>query len=171
MNRTFRIESQDFFHPVSPTQPNCGTIFTITKALLLSLSLMGILVIIWLFVWLFINLVMLEHTLILGFATGFCSVELTLGRMSMLTRRSRASTVGEWHHGYFCLGYSFSSTHFDLVRRMARKVWRECVLVFGHDCYSHPRNCTDLLSNSGLFLSTDRKYLFLLQRILVPFDS
>ena len=46
------------------------------------------------------------------------------------------TVVEERHHGYFCLGYFFSSTHFDLVTSRARKVWRLCVLVFAHDRYA-----------------------------------
>ena len=47
------------------------------------------------------------------------------------------TVVGEWRHGYFRLGYFSSPTHFDLVSKMARKVWRHCVLVFAHGRYSH----------------------------------
>ena len=61
------------------------------------------------------------------------------------------TVVEEWIHGYFCLGCFSSSTHFDLVRRVARAVWRHCVLVFGHDRYSHTGNCIGLLSNTVLF--------------------
>ena len=43
---------------------------------------------------------------------------------------SICTVVGEWHHGYFCLGYFLSSTHFVLVTRLAQKVWRRCVLGF-----------------------------------------
>ena len=72
-------------------------------------SCVGIVAFLWLFDWLFINLVMREQSLITGFAARFCFVKLTLGRMPIFTRRSRASTpsntsctvVGEWHHGYF----------------------------------------------------------------------
>ena len=81
------------------------------------------------------------------------------------------TVVEELHHGYFCLGYFFSSTHFDLVTLMAQKVWRLWVLVFAHDLGSRAGNCIGLLSNSGLFLSTGNKYLFLLQRRSFPFDS
>ena len=52
---------------------------------------------------------------------------------------------------------------------MARKVWRHCGLVFRHDRYSHARNCIGLLSNTGLFLSTGDRHLFLFQRHLNPF--
>ena len=54
---------------------------------------------------------------------------------------------------------------------MAQKVWRHCGLVFGHHRYSHAGNCIGLLSYEGLFLSTGNKYLFLLQRLLIPLDS
>ena len=43
------------------------------------------------------------------------------------------TVVEVWHHGYFCLGYFSASTHFYLVKGLARKVWRQCVLVFAHD--------------------------------------
>ena len=100
-------------------------------------SFVGVVAFLWLFVWLLVNLMMREQTLIPGFATRFCFVKLTLGRMPMFKRRLSASTfsnnictvVEEWHHGYFCLGYFSSSTHFDLVVRLAQKVWRLWVLV------------------------------------------
>ena len=79
--------------------------------------------------------------------------------------------VGEWHYGYFCLGYFFSSTHFDLVTLRAQKVWRLWVLVFAHDRYSHAGNCIGLLSSTGLFLSIGNRHLFLVQRQFIPFDS
>ena len=47
------------------------------------------------------------------------------------------TVVEEWHQGYFCLQYFFSSTNFDLMRRTARKVWRHCGLVLVHDRQSH----------------------------------
>ena len=46
----------------------------------------------WFFVWLFINLTMREQTLSPGFAARFCFVKLTLVRMPIFTRRSRART-------------------------------------------------------------------------------
>ena len=79
--------------------------------------------------------------------------------------------VEEWAHGHFCLGYFSSSTHFDLVIRLAQKAWRQCVLVFVHDLRFRDGNCIGLLANTGLFLSTGNRYLFLLQRRLIPFDS
>ena len=73
------------------------------------------------------------------------------------------TVVGEWHHGYLCLGYFSSPTQFDLVTRMAQKGWRQCDLVFVHDRHSHTGNCI-AYANTGLFLSTGNKYLFLLQQ-------
>ena len=40
-----------------------------------------------------------------------------------------------------------------------------------HDRYSHARNYIGLPSNTALSLSTGNRYLFLLQRQLIPFDS
>ena len=68
-------------------------------------------------------------------------------------------------------GYFSSSTHFDLVKRLAQKAWRQCVLVFVRSLGFRAKNCIDLLANTGLFLSTDNKYLFLLQLRFVAFDS
>ena len=85
----------------------------------------------------------------------FCLSELTLGRLTIVTRWSHTSictVVEESCQGYFCLWHSFFSTHFDLVTRMARKVWRLSVSV-------------------GLFLSTGNIYPFLLQRHSIPIDS
>ena len=42
------------------------------------------------------------------------------------------TVVEEWHHGYFCLGYFFSSTPFDLVSLMAQKVWWLAMSVGDH---------------------------------------
>ena len=78
------------------------------------------------------------------------------------------TVVEEWTHGYFCLGYFSSLTHFDLVIRLAQKAWRQCVLVFLHDLGFRDGNCIGVLANAGLFLSTGNKYL---QRRLTPFDS
>ena len=76
------------------TQPNCGTIFTMATAFLLSLCLLWELAaFLWLFVWLLINLLMREQTLLSGFALRFCFVNLTLGWMPTSARRSRASTL------------------------------------------------------------------------------
>ena len=85
---------------------------------------------------------------------------------------SICTVVEERHHSYCCLGYFSSSAHFDLVSLMAQKVWWHSGSVFVvHDRHSHARNCTGLLANTGLFLSTGDRYLFLLQRHPFPFDS
>ena len=55
--------------------------------------------------------------------------------------------------------------------RLAQKVWRQCVLVFAHDFGFRGGKCNGLLANTGLFLSTGNRYLFLLQRWTIPFDS
>ena len=55
---------------------------------------------------------------------------------------------------------------------MAREVWRQCVLVFADDRYSHAGNCIlSPFEHWPFFLSTGSKYLFLIQRLLLPFDS
>ena len=153
VNRTFRIGPKTFCigflryclplwetnaSESCETQPNCGTIFhNCHNVLVVAFSFF------WnsslgLFVWLFINLVMREHTFVPGFASRSCFVKVTLGRMPVFTERSRTSTlqnictvVEEWTHGYCCLGYFSSSTHFYLVKGLARKVWRQCFLVLG----------------------------------------
>ena len=143
-------------------------------------SFVGIVEFLWLFVWLFINLMMREQTLISGFASRFCFVKLTLGRMPIFHKaiacrcpsNKICTVVGEWHHGCLRLGYFFSSTHFDLVTRMARKVWRHCGLVFGHDRYSHAGNCIGLPSNTALFsFHWYNRHLFLFQHHIIPCDS
>ena len=163
-------------------QPIWDTILTIATAFLVvafSSFLGGMVALFRLFVWLFVNLLMREQTPIPCFTSRFVLKELTSGRMPILTRRSRESTfqnsiytvVEEWYQDYFCPWYFFSSTHFDLVSLMARKVWRHCGLVFVHDRYSYAGNCNGFPSNIGLFLSTGNKYLFLLQHHLIPCDS
>ena len=107
-------------------------------------------------------------------------MELIFGKMPILTRRSRASTFQIVSARLskndtritFALGYFFSSIHFDLVSLMAQKVFQHSGSVFVvHDRHSHAGNSTGLSLNNGLFLSTDNKYLFLLQRHLITFDS
>ena len=48
-------------------------------------------------------------------------------------------------------GPMVTSTHFYLVKRLARKMWRLCVLVFAHDLGFRGGNCNGLLANAGLF--------------------
>ena len=81
------------------------------------------------------------------------------------------TVVEQWIHGYLCLGCFSSPTHFYFVKGLARKVIRQCVLVFAHDLGLRGGNCNGLLANTGLFLSTGNRYLFLLQRQLIPCDS
>ena len=118
------------------------------------------------FCWLFIILVMRKQTLTSRFAQRFCFVILTLGRMPIFTRRSRASTfqmisalMAKNGPMATFAGYFSSSTHFDLVKRLAQKAWRQCVLVFVHCLGFRAGNCIDLLANTGLFLSTGNSYL------------
>ena len=42
---------------------------------------------------------------------------------------------------------------------------------FARDLGFRGGNCNGLLANTGLLLSTADKYLFLLQRLTIPFDS
>ena len=73
---------------------------------------------------------MREHTLIPGFSTRFFFVQFgTRGGASIhkaiackYFSNRICTVVEEWQRGYFCLGYIFSSTHFDLVTSRARKV-------------------------------------------------
>ena len=82
-----------------------------------------------LLIWMFINLVMRKQTLVPSFTSLFSFVvKLTLERMPLFTRRSRAkypsnnicTVVEDWHHGCFCLGHFSPSTHLDLVIRLAQ---------------------------------------------------
>ena len=144
----FSNKSQDFLHRVSPglfasfrhqrirvlreanqwwnNFHSSHSIFVVAFS-----SFVGIVAFLWLFVWL------REQTFIVGFATHFCFVEMTLGRMPILTKRSRASTCQILSARLskndtmvsFCLGYFFPSAHFDLVTRMAQNLMPETVLV------------------------------------------
>ena len=121
---------------------------------------------------------MREQTLIPCFAARFCFETMDTRKDANIHKaiackylsNDICTVVEEWHHGYFCLGYFFSSTHFDFVTLMAQKVWRLGVLVFAHDRYSHARNCIGLLSNTNVFLSAGSRYFFLIQRHSIPFD-
>ena len=107
------------------------------------------------FFWLFINLFRRKQTLLFSLTTTFIFNRIgTRGGCQYSQGDPRANTfqmisgtvVEEWQPLVtFCLGYFSSSTHFDLVIRLAQKVWRHCVLVFAHDRYSHAGNCTGLL--------------------------
>ena len=105
----FSLRSQDFSHRVSPgllaslrnqrirvlrdaTQlwynfDNSNSIIVVAFS-----SFVGIVAFLWLVVWLFISLMMREQNTYHRFAFHFSFVKLTLGRMPIFTRRSRAST-------------------------------------------------------------------------------
>ena len=108
---------------------------------------------------------MREQTLIPCFTSRFSFVELTSGRMPMFT------VVEEWHHGYYYLGYFFSSTHFDLVSLMAQNVWRHssvwflCMIVT-----LMPETALIFFRTLAFFFATGNRYLFLLKRHLTPYD-
>ena len=96
-------------------------------------------------------------------------IELAIERMPIFSRRSRAST---FQIISLLLPRNFSSsTLFDLVKRLAQKVWRQCVLVFVHDLGFRDGNCIGLFANTGLFLSIGNRYLSLFQSRLPPLDS
>ena len=95
-----------------------------------------------LLVWLFINLMMREHTLISGFAARFCFSEMTLGRMPIFTRRSRASkfqiisarlskngTMVCFALDTFFLRHTSSSWHRGLGRCGGFEFWFMCTIV------------------------------------------
>ena len=135
----------------------------IATALLSSLSL-HLQTLFRLFTWLFFNLAEREQALVSCFASRFCYIELTFGRMPRLTRWSRASTFQEEFarlskiHARVTFGSDtpFSRHHLYLVSLMAQKVERLPVSVLVHDHHSHAGNCTGLPSNTGLFLSTGK---------------
>ena len=66
----------------------------------------------------------------------FCLIKLALGRMPIFIRRSRAGTLQITYTRSSKNGpmVTFASTHFYLVKGLARKVWRQCVLVFCAAC-------------------------------------
>ena len=143
------------------TQLNRHTLFTTTNGTFASILLR-------LFVWSLCNLPM-----------RFRFIELTFGRMPILTWRFGASTFQEVFtrqsieflrlvsaSGIFFL------THFYLVflQIVAQRAVRLSVSV-SHDRYAHVGNCIGLPSNTGLFLSTGNNYLFLFQHHSIPCDS
>ena len=135
-------------------------------------SSVGMVALFRLFVWLYVKLMMREEILILDYTSRFCFVEFIFGEINThktisckYLSKNICTDVEEWHHGYFCLGYFVSSTHFDLVTLTTQKEWRLSMSTFEYDRYSHSENCIGLSSNSGLFFSsTDNKYLFFLLR-------
>ena len=109
MNRSLRIGPKTCLHRVSPELSaslriqrlrvlrdathlrsnvhNSCSIFVVAFS-----SFLGVVALLRLFIRLFVNLVMREQTLVPGFTTRFCLVELTIGTMPIFTRRSRAIT-------------------------------------------------------------------------------
>ena len=99
LNRTRRIGSNTFTPFLQivaesggsvscDTQLNCRTLFTIATALLSPPFFL-------LFVWLFFNLPVREGALSAEFTSRFSFIELTFGRMPILTERFGASTFQE----------------------------------------------------------------------------
>ena len=97
----------------------------------------------WVLFGLFINLLMCKFKKCVQLYTRFQLKRIDIRAAANIHKtRSRACTfsnnictvVEEWTHGYFCQGYFSSSTHFNLV--LARKVCRQCVLVFAHDLWA-----------------------------------
>ena len=112
-------------------------------------------------------------------ATRFCFVKIDTREDANIHKtiackyssNNICTVVEEWAHGYFCFGQLSSSTHFDLVTRVARKVWRQCVMVFAHDRESHAGKLIGLLSNTGRLLSSGNRHLIVFPRKTIPFDS
>ena len=120
-----------------------------------------------------------EQTFVTNLTTSFIFKKLALGRKPVFTERSRANTSQTTSARLSKNGpmVSFASDT-SLPRHTStswcgrlNKRWRQCVLVFAHDRYSHDGSCTGLLSNTGLILSTGNKHLFLLQHHSTTFDS
>ena len=114
---------------------------------------------------------MRKQTLVSSLTTRLCLKESALGRMPIFTRRSRASTFQ-----IICARLSKMDPWLLSPRtllfldtlRPRDTVGSEDV---GHDLGSHAGNSIGLLANTGLFLSTGNRYLFLFQSRFIPFDS
>ena len=130
------------------------------------------------FFWLFINRVMRKQTLVSSLRTRFTFYRIGIRADANIHNafacrylsNNICTVVEEWTHGNFCLGYFSSSTHNDLVIRLAQRVWRQCVLVFVHDLGVVTETASVSLQTLAFF-STSNRYEFLLQRRLIPFDS
>ena len=109
---------------------------------------------------------MREQTLISCFTSRFVFRELTFGKMPILTRRTRASTFqvasARLSKNDTKITFAVDTFFLDTLRPRVIDGSKGVVVFVGHDRYSHAGNCTDFPSNIGLFLSTDNKYLFLL---------
>ena len=111
---------------------------------------------------------MREQALVSSLATRLIFVELALGRMAIFTRRSRASTIQMVSAR---LSKNDTRITFALDTSFPRHTSTSCQcggiwirFLLGTIV------CTGSPSNTGLFLSTDNKYLFLLQHHLIHFD-
>ena len=99
--------------------------------------------------------------------------------MPIFTRHARASTLQIISarlskNGTVITFASDTSLHRDTSTSWHRGLGRCAGFVFwffAHDRYSHAGNCNGLLANTGLFLFTGDRYLFLLQCQGFPFDS
>ena len=95
--------------------------------------------------------------------------------MPIFTRRSRTSTsqiVSARLSKNGPMDTFASDTSLPRPRdTVGSEVWRQCVLVLAQDLGFRGGNCNGLLANTGFFLSTGNRYLFLLQRRSIPFDS
>ena len=122
---------------------------------------------------------MRKQTLVSSLTTRFSFIETTFGRMPMFTRRSRASTFQiitarlskNGSMVTFASDASFprhtSTSCYGWLRRCGGSVFWFLRTILGFVA----ENCNGLLATTGLFLSTDDRYLFLLQRLTIPFDS
>ena len=82
----------------------------------------------------------------------------------MFARKSSSNNictvVEQWNHGYFCLGRFSSSTHFDLVARLAQKGVAAVCSGFCARSWVSWWKLHRLLANTGLFFPTGNWYLF-----------
>ena len=132
-----------------------------------------------LFARLLFNLPMGKGAFSAELTSRFCFIELTFGRMPILTRRFGASTFQEvftWRSIEF-LRLGFCLVFLKIVAQnmvtfaLDTSFPRRHSVSVSHDRYSHAGNCIGLPSNTDLFLSTGNKYLFLFQHHLIPCDS
>ena len=151
----------------------CDTLNTIATPFLSSLSLhFGLLLLLLLFIWLFIYFVMRKQTRV-SWLTTFFFTKLALGIHKAFAcwyaSNNNHTDVKEWTHDYSCLEYFSSSTHFHLVKGLARNLWRLCVLIFAHGLGYRGGNCHDLLANTGLFFPLVTDFLSPPSTPIIPF--
>ena len=104
--------------------------------------------------------------------------KLTLRRMTIFTRRFRASTIKQHLHSYqqtthgdFWIDYFPFSTHFALVIRLAEKAWGSVFCFFVHDLGLRDGNCIGLLSNIVTNTRLTRSTPITLFRLLITTPS